>query len=459
MSSKKFVAETWIDRLVPSLTKLAEAQKPYLRECGWKNPGIHVPYDGRDDEQPAFPLDDLLVHYTRASFGNALGEEEYYAPLCKALDPVRYILISHPTLERVVGRLIGQDKFYMKILNSGGDTSPTDIIAGLFARAEELQGDRFRTAAGELNAFLTPIEEANTLGDLDVGYDTLLFWGLTLKERIDIADGMILLPFKEISAYVDESLVHEYAPPGSGLHRWQSVGAIVRPFRWKPEFYPTGPIRDRGLNYPGPFFREAYSFLELLAVAHARPVLYLATLTNCIHRSAGRLMGQSNHQDGFYQRGRSVQEFDGFDLCPDLDPQAFAETKEAFDQRESKLHRKMALVIGRLAEALARDGRFAGADRILDVAIALEYMYELDSWRVSSHLQDRVSRYLGSDDGSRQREREIIKKFYKTRSDIVHGDFDGLTPQKVSEAFDMGFDTARRSLFKLLRNGPPDDWD
>ena len=117
---------------------------------------------------------------------NALGEQEYYAPLCAVLDPVRSILRSHPTLELVVSRMIGQDEFWMEILSSGSLTSLTDLIAGLMARAAELSDDRFRAAAGELNAFLTPAGKAgptDMLGGLDVGYDAVLFYGLTLKER------------------------------------------------------------------------------------------------------------------------------------------------------------------------------------------------------------------------------------------------------------------------------------
>ena len=463
MSEEKFVVGDWTGRLARALTKLAEAQAPYLRECGWKTLGLHVTYDGQDCESQAFLLDELRMLYSMARQSHAFGQVEYYAPLCAALNPVRYILISHPTLERVVGRLIGRDEFHMQILNSGGSTSPTDLIAGLFARAEEFKNDGLQAAAEELNAFLAPAGETSTVnmpGDLNVGYDVLLFWGLTLKERIDAKDGMVLLPFKEISAFVDENQVDEYAPPFAGFHRWQSVGAIVRPYRWKPEFYRPGPpLRDREPNNPWSFFREAQSFLELLAIAHARPVLYLASLPNCIYRSAGRLLGQSNHQGSFYQRGRSVQEFDGLDLCKVLDKEAYAEAKVAFDNRESERHRRMAPIISRLANALARDGRFAGADRILDVAIVLECMYELDSRNISSKLQDRASRYLGGDAKSQQLVKENIKEFYEVRSAIIHGRLDRMTPQKISMAFDKGFNIARRSLFKLLHDGPPDNWN
>ena len=458
MKKEKFVAKDWIDKLVPALAKLAKVQKPYLQDCDRGYLGMPLMYGGRDIDAQAFPLDDMRMLYARSRIAHIYGEEERYAPLCEALNPVRHLLISHPTLERVFGRIIGRDDFYMKILNTGADTSPVDLIAGLFARAQELQGDGFREAAGELHAFLSRSEEKRVPGELDLGYDVVLIWGLTLNERIDLADGVALLPFKEIEAYVDQDVVHEYTPTGAGFHHWQSVGAIVRSFRWKPEFYPGGRLREGGLGSPEPFFREAQAFLELLTVAHETPVLFLAALGNRIHASAGRLLGQSTHS-GSSQRGRSVEECDGFSQCPALDAQALADAKDAFRHRHSECHKRLVPIISRLAEARSRDRRFAGVDRILDVAIALEFMYPLKSRGISNQLQSRVSQLLGNDEESRNRYSENVKEFYQVRSKIIHSEFEKLTAHRTREAFAKGFEIARKTLFKLLREDLPKDWD
>ena len=115
---------------------------------------MHVPHGGGDESPPAFPLEDVRILHTQARNGHFFGETERYAALCAALDPVRHILISHPTLARVVGPIIGRDNFYMRILSAGRSTSPADLIAGLMARAAELSGDPFRVATAERNAFL-----------------------------------------------------------------------------------------------------------------------------------------------------------------------------------------------------------------------------------------------------------------------------------------------------------------
>ena len=49
--------------------------------------------------------------------------------------------------------------------------------------------DGFRSAARKLNAFLSPVgddEASGVLGNLDEGRDLLLFYGLTVSERIDV---------------------------------------------------------------------------------------------------------------------------------------------------------------------------------------------------------------------------------------------------------------------------------
>ena len=51
----------------------------------------------------------------------------------------------------------------------------------------------FRVAARELNAILSGAEDnaaAEVLGDLDEGCDLLMFYGLTVTERIEVEDGM-----------------------------------------------------------------------------------------------------------------------------------------------------------------------------------------------------------------------------------------------------------------------------
>ena len=376
---------------------------------------------------------------------------------------MRYALLAHPTLERaaVTGRLIGDNNFSMEIPGSGGDIYAGTLIAGLMARTADVPDDGFRTALRELNAFLSPVGDragAEVLGSLAEACDVLLFYGLTLSERIEVADGIVLLPYEELLRFVDRETVPNFAPSGAGFHGWRAVGAVARPFRWRPEFRRRGRLNGSAGPPPPPFFPKAAEFLDLLAVSHATRVAPLAALSDRIDGSAGRLLGRETQSPGFC-RSWSAEGFSGFDECPQISSVVLAEAQEAFRGRESASYQGMAPIVTRLSEALARNGRFAVADRILDVAMSLERMYVLDEGNIGRKLRNRAARLLGTDSASENRIRDDVRELYDVRSDIVHNRLHKLTPDRVHSAFVNGFDIARQSLFKLLREGPPGEWN
>ena len=461
MMREVFDAEDWIDRLATSLPRLAKAQEPYLEHYWRHHPRTHRIVDGRD--VTPFPLDDVRMVYTRVRYSRRFGEEAQYAPLRKLLDPVRHALLSHPTLERVAvtARLIGDNDFWMGIVNSGSSISAGDLIAGLMARAAELSGDRFRTAARELNAFLSPVgdeEAASVLGNLDEGCDAMLFCGLAVTERIDVREDMAILPYSDVLRFVDEKYVRDFAPGGAGFHGWRSVGAVVRPFRWRPGFRRRGGGMNEPMPLPEPFFPDAAAFLDLLAVSHAAPVVPLAALSGRIDQAAGRLLGREGQSPGIYQSW-PAQGVDGFAECPALSLEALEDAREVFENRENARYRRLTHIVSRLAQALARDGRFAIHDKVLDVSIALEGMYDLPRRGVTNALEERVAGFLGIDAESRGRIGKNARAFYDARSAIVHNRSTEATPFTNGAAFVTGFELARRSLFKMLREGVPDDWD
>ena len=460
MTAGEFSADDWIDRLAQALPDLAEEQKPHLREYRKHDPRAHFELGERDGNPLAFSLDDLRDLYARAFYSHDFGEEKHYAALNAVLNPVRGILRSHPTLARVMSPIIGRDDFWMRILDSGGASSLTDLTAGLMARADELPSNGFRTAATELNAFLVTDGKDKTAavpGDLNVGYDVVLFHGPSLREKLEIGDDMTIVPFEQMRVFVDESVLEDVAPTVIKYNDWQSVGAVVKPFRWKPEFrrmgYEGNPEPDR----PGPFFREAQEFLDLLAVSHGMPVVCLVVVPHCLNRGACRLLGQP-HSHGAIYWGRSAHLFNQLPRSPELLISKFAEAKNAFEERKSERYREVAPVIGRLAEALARGGQFATEDKVLDVAIALERMFKPQDREISKQLQKKVAGFLEGSDEVQSRVKEAVEHFYNVRSAIIHGPKDERKKRLLEEkkkAFDAGFGLTRRSLFKMLRSGPP----
>ena len=79
--------------------------------------------------------------------------------------------------------------------------------------------------------------------------------------------------------------------------------------------------------------------------------------------------------------------------------------------------------------------------------------------KISKELQIRASSYLGGDCESRESTKKTIKEFYETRSNIAHGWVENMSLESKRDMFDNGFEFARRTLFKLLHEGPPESWN
>ena len=105
-------------------------------------------------------------------------------------------------------------------------------------------------------------------------------------------------------------------------------------------------------------------------------MLPLGAKSDCIDRPAACLLGRERHGPAMDQKW-PAHGFAGFVDCPVLRPEALYEARDAFSNGESTRYQRMAPFVSRLAEALGRTGRFALRDKVVDVAIALEGMYEL----------------------------------------------------------------------------------
>ena len=463
MKPGEFDAEAWTERLAQALSELTEGHENSLRKYYGLAPDMGLLFGGAEGAPHTYSPEQVWDHFARQGRGWDWVPRRAKSQTSKAsqADVVGSILLAHPTLADVPDSMAGHDEFRVQALGSGRLTSLTDLIAGLMARAAELSGDRFRTAAGELSALFAPITETGPVrvsAGPDVGCDVVLFYGLTLEEESDLADGMAIVPFERVRAFVDEKLVQELAPAETEVRGWRSVGAIVRPFQWSPSFRMPGDLANAGSKPRGEFFKDAQTFLELIAVAHAAPVLRLAELPDCIHRSAGRLLALERRGPGSY-RSLSAHGVDGLADRPRLAREALDEAREAFGNLRTAHHQAMAPIVSRLAEAQARRGPFAGDDKILDVAIALERMYRPEGGEIAHKMRTRVAWYLGTDAASRLGYMKAAKEFYGMRSKIAHADKKQVSAQRRLEAFATGFDIARRTLFKRLRAGPPRDWD
>ena len=458
MKTREFSTDIWIDKLGKALSHLAKTQEPYLDEHCRQAPRGYDMREGESGISPDSLLNDLRDMYSMAYFGRGLAET--YRPLTEALDPVRYALMSHPSIERVVGQTIGRDDFWVQIPDSGSLTSLTDVVAGLIARATQLSGDCFHAVAGELNSLLTlgaDIGPSELPTGLNHGIDAVLFWGLDVTEPVQIETGMTILPFNSLKTFLDKNQVEKLAPPGAMFHDFRSVGAVVQSFRWDPQLCRTRHSKQPVLRNPSLFFNASITFVDVLSVAHSTPVIPIATFANCTNRSESLLLGRTQESRS-YSNVRSAQAFDGFEVCPRLTAEAVNLAREVLSTEGRRQFRNYVPVLARLCEALATQGPFAATTRFVPLAVALEQMYDIRKNDSSRKLQDRVSMLLGIDSHSREMLKRNVKKFYDERSASVHNRQEKTTQRKNQEAFDAGFDIAKRTFFKLLKEGSPVDW-
>ena len=116
----------------------------------------------------------------------------------------------------------------------------------------------------------------------------------------------------------------------------------------------------------------------------------------------------------------------------------------------------MSRFVGLLAKALKSSN---DDDKIVDVAKALEGMYQTPERDVLRTLKRRVAGVLGLNEADRERIEGCVQAFYRTRSKIVHGELIEGEPFRKGAAFVRGLDLAQRSLFKFIREGAPNDWN
>ena len=212
------------------------------------------------------------------------------------------------------------------------------------------------------------------------------------------------------------------------------------------------------MHPPAPFAQDALEFLELLAVSHRAPIVCLAAVRECLSRSACQLLGQA-HNHGGVQWGRPRAPVRSVWRTAQTADGGVRGSEDGLFGKKERTLREAGTGRGSSRRSACKGGRFAAEDRILDVAIALERMYELSGGEITYKMRTRASWFLGRDAEDRLRVMKSVASFYGVRSAIVHNRKNKPSAERCREAFDTGFEIAARTLFELLKDGPPGDWE
>ena len=106
---------------------------------------------------------------------------------------------------------------------------------------------------------------------------------------------------------------------------------------------------------------------------------------------------------------------------------------------------RLVLALTRLSTSLSRSSTLAAQDRVLDISIALEVLYQIQS-ELTYKLATRAGWYLGSNTNERVQIGKTIRDFYGFRSDIVHGRKSDLAHGIHGQAFNIARDTLLKHL-------------
>ena len=461
--------DKWIDRLARALINVAHVQQFYADEIRhW-----HRETERRDRAFPSWDPSEAL----RSLYWGCQREDEYserrYAPLRGALNEAKHVVGEHPALTNI--RTSDSEKECgVRILTRLLPVTRLKLIAGLMGRAEQIGKHGFVGASRELKTLLDlSLQDASCReGDgLNEGCHVSVFFGLRFTKEFAISDSMTVVPFEQMDRFVNRNILGLVAPHVVNSKNWKSVGVLVNRFRWTPHVCALDEkIAGVDWNQPpfknvSPFFQETEAFVALLAIFHGAPVVSLMNIDCCADRRAFLLLGEPYYHAGSSSRPWAAS-FGALRRSCQLDSHALDRASRLFSEVDRERHQQYAPVISRLAEALARSGQYASQDKILDVAIALERMYELDSPEVTFKLKARAACFLESETAERKRVFKEIGQFYAGRSAIVHRRKkkpleEGAEEKQREQAFATGFELARQSLLKLLKEGPPPpgEWD
>ena len=454
MAGGGFDVESWVERLAGALGGLAEVQRDHWEELHGRTAGSAHRDESRE------PWEGYWRFYHRASEIESRIFERRYGPVRAALTEVKGILSEHPAW---AGPLESSDdgQIWVALPNSAGMKSLLPIVAGLMARGREAGEDGFRVACWELHLLLEPGDEEDrdpVREDLLTGYHVVLFQGLMFDEEAPIGNNVSIMPLERLDTFLDAGLLERLEPGAARRQAEEFTAAIVKPFRWQPEFGKDGEDVKSDWSEDESYFEDADVLIELLALYHAAPAVRVASLTPRLHRRACLLLGSLDYHRNFSGRRRSWMS--GWLSRPvEARRDAIDAAVAAFADRDGEGFRHCAPVIARLTEALGRRGRFGTDDRILDVAIALERMYRPEDRRISVQLQHSVAEFLGGDEEERSRTKREVKHFYDVRSAIIHGPRDERKKQLLEErpeALRNGSGLARRSVIKVLEEGLPE---
>ena len=289
------------------------------------------------------------------------------------------------------------------------------------------------------------------------GYELTFLHGLKLTERWDIVPGLYLLPLESLPQPTHQELqiTPLRHPNDYGINSEidSNVIVLVCDLRWGPIVVSN---KDRSFTDPDPlelqlvFDHNPLLLVSLMAVTLNRPLWIHSTTMRAapwiedflnVFGGGGTIFSPPSH---LRTKTFSVPSAEAIEM-----------TKRAFEDLDclpGSDRQTLSLAISRLSSSLSRSDLLAIQDRILDVSIALEILYQLDHHEITYKLSTRAGWYLERDVTRRIKTRTKVTKFYDLRSRIIHGGVPHRSNHKDdNQTFQSAFEIARTTLLQHLK--------
>jgi len=362
------------------------------------------------------------------------------------------LLSRHPAIEPNLGGAGKQLATFVEMPSKGFRLELGNLARHL-TRSAIMFG--CRTAVAQLERFLTLSAEGSV-----PGYEITVFRGLVIEGDFEIAPSLEIVSYERAA---ERELVRNEPPgPANDMPDFAGMGALVlaRKMTWGPCLVPPKTSRNMGNNAVTTFtwFDGHHSgvLFDLLTIVTSHRIQVLSVLSCApefvtINPNFGP--GSSTgfvHSDHWSKKELTRNETE------DLRRRVHEWTR--FDAGKLAT---LELAVSRLAASTQRGGgRLGVQDRILDLAIALEVMYQLKrSGRYT--LTTRAGHFLADEVDERLRMANQADSLYKMRNAIVHGNIeqtrDGYA--RMAATAENGADLARETLWRLLDQGAFPDWD
>ena len=287
-------------------------------------------------------------------------------------------------------------------------------------------------------------------------YEMVLFRGLDVAGTERISRDLLVIPWEEVRQYIPDTAVQSLLGRDNKVNGLP-IAAIASPAKWGPLFVPES--LDFEGNWPGrseSIRDDALLFINLLSMTHGLGLQSTEYIYSGIEQAVESLVGTAPSFGMSQMLAHEHHSNLAVPKKPQMSIAKFAEAKSLFKKVQGAPARQR-LALSRLASSLSRTGPFAELDGIVDVAIALEAMYEVNPPEQTYRLATRASYFLEGCPERRVSTYETVRDFYRARSTIVHGG-----KGNVGQALESGLDIAQRSLTKLLLEGGPSnyaEWD